>query len=143
MAATPITPSERHYFTTINQGNVHLYRYELTTIAISGSSAEYRLNDINKDGKIVQVSAACDSDDFDISLRTSESLTPPTTEEILRIIDNNERCLHTDLDIYYYNPADENYLYAYITNNDSGNVATGTIYLDVVVAEVTNMGKTE
>lgn len=123
--------------------NTKLFRYELSTVASGGTSVEFSISGISKSGKIIGVRSSCSSTDYDVSIRTSESITPPSVEEIVRITDINEKTSYgpNELDEFYFNPAEDNELFVYVTNNDA-LTATGTITLDIVVANISAQATT-
>jgi len=86
------------------------------------------------EGVIFGVRIACSSGNYAISLRTSPDLTLPSIEEVYRYILINERHSENGLDIWYFNPVPEEYLYVVITNSDGVN-ATGTVHLELVIME--------
>ena len=110
--------------------NVTSYKFTLPSIATSGSD-EVQLPTSLK-GVIQGIRIVSTSVDYTISLRTQQSLTTPSINEILKIeninLDHNE----VNLLIPYIC---EEYLYLLITNNDSTN-ATGVIDLELIASVV-------
>lgn len=84
------------------------------------------------EGKLIGVRVACNSDDFDVSIRTEAGITPPSVREILRVVDNVERYDGAELGIYYWNPDEEDYLYMVITNNDT----SGALSIELVIGRM-------
>ena len=106
--------------------NVTSYKFTLPSIAASGSD-EVQLPTSLK-GVIQGIRIVSTSVNYTISLRTQQSLTTPSINELLKIeninLDHNE----VNLLIPYIC---EEYLYLLITNIDSSN-ATGVIDLELI-----------
>ncbi len=69
-------------------GGVSLIRYQFTlpTVGASSTGDEQTLNNIAGRGRIKQVSVACDSDDFDISIRDKASAAAGSINEIFSVL---------------------------------------------------------
>ena len=110
--------------------NVTSYKFTLPSIATSGSD-EVQLPTSLK-GVIQGIRIVSTSVDYTISLRTQQSLTTPSINEILKIeninLDHNE----VNLLIPYIC---EEYLYLLITNNDAAHT-TGVIDLELIASVV-------
>ena len=85
------------------------------------------------EGQIFGIRIACSSGNYAISLRTSPDLVLPSVDEVYRFTTINERHSENGLDIWYFNPVLEEYLYAVLTN--SGVNPTGTVSLELVIME--------
>jgi len=79
------------------------------------------------------VSVACDSTDFDISLRTKSNGQPDSVDEIYRATDISKYRSDDDLFQAWVNgdPTNTSKLYAVIVNNDLVR-ATGTVIIKIV-----------
>lgn len=113
------------------------YQFTGPSVAAGGGvSDDIRMAiDQGGEGKLIGVRVACDSEDFDISIRTEPDVTPPSVSEILRVIDNDERYDGTTLGIYFWNPGEEDYLYLVVVNNDAVN-ATGVLKIELVISRM-------
>ena len=83
---------------------------------------------------IFGIRVACLSTDYTVSIRTSPDIILPSIRQILRIENINELHSENNLDISYFNPALEEYLYAIISNEDAA-LATGVIDLELIFLE--------
>ena len=125
------------------------YQFTSTSIAAGGGEDEIRMalwatQTIDGDehqvrqggeGKLIGVRVACESEDFDVSIRTDPGVTRPSIREILRDEDEDERYDGTTLGIYYWNAEREDYLYLVITNNDAVN-PTGEIHIELIIGRM-------
>jgi len=125
------------------------YQFTSTSIAAGGGEDDIQMalwiedtvNDAptvlgqGGEGKLIGVRVACNSTDFDVSVRTERGVTPPSVREILRVEDNDERYDGTSLGIYYWNPDEEDYLYLVLTNNDGAN-ATGVLHIELIIGRM-------
>jgi len=113
------------------------YQFTGPSVAAGGGvSDDIRMAiDQGGEGKLIGVRVACNSEDFDISVRTEPDVTPPSVREILRVIDNDERYDGTTLGVFYWNPDGEDYLYLVLTNNDALN-ATGALSIELIISRM-------
>ena len=135
MAVVNATPIATHAFNSAFQEVS--YQFTGPSVAAGGGvSDDIRMAiDQGGEGKLIGVRVACNSEDFDISIRTLHSVTPPSVREILRVIDNDERYDGMDLGIYYWTPGEEDYLYIAVTNNDVVN-PTGPLSIELIIGRM-------
>lgn len=106
--------------------NIIKYKFVLladSALIGSGDVTEELLLEIPERGKLIGISVACDSEDYDISVRTEEGISLPSVREVYQVSTINQTWAEYGLEILYSNeeviPADA--LYFVLTNNDVGN----------------------
>ena len=112
--------------------------YEIPSVAIGGDSDEMRLPVGVTEGAVAVVRIACNSTDFDLSIRAKAGVAPSTIYEIIKVVNIDK----SYSEVYYprvifsngEEPAETANLYAVISNNDT--VVTGTIMMELIISKV-------
>ena len=112
------------------------FKYTIPSINAGGTSDTVRcaIADANE-GKLVGFNVSCGSEDFDISLRTAETVVTPSLNEILNILGIFQRKDTTKLSRYYANEDSEDYMYLVLTNNDAVN-NTGVVSFELLLSKM-------
>lgn len=125
---------EKKYILELSNITTNIYKFKLC------GSSQFP---IPKVGKLLRIGILCDSTDYNISLRSKENTILPSTEEILKVC-NIDRIYQNNLDTFYCNKDDDNYLHLLFENNDiisrsEGIIVykpTGIIKLDLIISEM-------
>ena len=117
-------------------GSKMLYRYTIPTILAATTGELVRLP-ATMAGKLLDLKVVCDSLDYNVSLRSKETVTPPSIAEILLQQSVNKVYMASEIDIIYYNgnTIPDDFLYIEIDNIDAVN-ATGEIELELIISRM-------
>jgi len=108
--------------------NISQYTFNIASIPVS-SQQEIKLS-LSIKGVITGIRVVTQSENYEISIRTQESLTTPSIKEILNITDINK--VYNEMSLIIPYSCEEN-LYLLVTNNDSVN-ATGIFDLQLIIS---------
>ena len=113
--------------------HLHIHKFTIPSIAADTLSDQIRLI-APEGGKLVDLAVTCDSENFDISLRSEKDITPPTVKELFVETGIDVRYVATEIHKHYANTDTprEAYLYLYVNNVDAVN-ATGTVELELTI----------
>lgn len=108
-----------------NPGETYTVEYAITNDPIAVCNA----------GKIETLRIACESVNFDVSIRSGAGVVIPSIEEVLRVTEIDQYYSSQSFSILFYNVTEENYLYGVITNTDPINV-TGVVSIEFIISNM-------
>jgi len=129
MSTTPVSSSQ-NLFKVNNTLNINQYVFSSID---PGASEEIQLNSMYN-GVIRGIRTVNTSTDFNISIRTSAGVEPPSIDEIFKVI--NVDSSYNEVMLYIPYMSDDDSLYVEITNNDLVN-PTGSFSFDLIFSFIT------